>query len=204
MKFKRFLSISLIAALTCTCSLPAFASGKNADNVESEKICITTTQEERDAIFEEAMKEVLAKTEQESTVTRGPQYHYKTEYLPYRYTTLRGFAGNQVAGGYRFPSGGGFWFTDSGGPVVSTSVNIGLPSPYSFVTVSANLGQKGSSGLWVSAPASNNYYKLYVSKTMEVRPYATYRAPVGTENWQLYNSGAVSVVYQVIPEARVV
>lgn len=199
MIFKRLLSVGLIAVLTFTVSVPIYAS---EEMTEPEKVYIETTKEERDAIFEEAMQEILNKTTQDNVVTRGPQYHYKTEYLAYRYVTLRGFAGNQLAGGYQFPTGGGFWFTDSGGPVVSTSVNIGLPAPYNLVSVSVNLGQKGSSGQWVAVPSSNYYYKLYVTKTMEVRPYATYRAPVGTQNWELYNSGAVSVQYSQSAEAR--
>ena len=79
---------------------------------------------------------------------------------------------------------------------------MGLPKPYDIVSVSINLGKKGTSGLWVAVPSSSSYYKLYVSKKMELRPYITYRAPVGTENWEVYVGGAVPVVYSVTASAK--
>lgn len=199
-KFRRLLSICLVTVLTGAFSIPAYASADNP--TEPEEVCITTTEAERDAAFEKAMGEILEKIEKDNAVTRGPQYHYKTEYKSYKYTTLSGYAGNQVAGGYKFPTGGGFWFTDSGGPSVSGSVSVGLPKPFDMVSVSINLGQKGSSGLWVSVPSSSYYYKLYVSKKMELRPYVTYRARVGTENWEVWAGGAVPVVYSVSASAK--
>lgn len=199
-KIRRLLSICLVTVLTGAFSIPAYASAENS--TEPEEVCFTTTEAERDAAFEKAMGEILEKIENENPVARGPKYHYKTEYKAYKYTTLSGYAGNQVAGGYKFPTGGGFWFTDSGGPSVSASVSVGLPKPYDMFSVSINLGQKGSSGLWVSVPSSSSYYKLYISKKMELRPYITYRARVGTENWEIYSGGAVPVVYSVSASAR--
>lgn len=199
-KFKCLLSVCLVTVLTCAFSIPTYASTLNP--TDPEEVCMNTTEAERDAAFEKAMGEILAKIENENSVTRGPQYHYKTEYKAYKYTTLSGYAGNQVAGGYKFPTGGGFWFTDSGGPSVSASVSVGLPKPYDMFSVSINLGQKGSSGLWVSVPSSSYYYKLYISKKMELRPYVTYRARSGTENWEVWNGGAVPVVYSVSASAK--
>lgn len=198
-KLRRLLSVSLVTVLTFVFSITTYAS---ENTTEPEEVCITTTEAERDAAFEKAIGEILENIEKENPVTRGPQYHYKTEYKPYKYKTLSGYAGNQVAGGYKFPTGGGFWFTDSGGPTVSGTVSVGLPKPFDMVSVSINLGQKGSSGLWVSAPSSSYYYKLYVSKKMELRPYITYRARVGTENWEVYSGGAVPVVYSVTASAK--
>lgn len=81
-------------------------------------------------------------------------------------------------------------------------MSVGLPKPFDMVSVSINLGQKGSSGLWVSVPSSSYYYKLYVSKVMELRPYVTYRARVGTENWEVWDGGAVPIVYSVSASAK--
>lgn len=198
-KFRSLLSICLVIMLSCCLSISAYASDLLT---EPEEVCVTTTESERDAVFEKAMSEILESMEQENSLTRGPKYRYKTDYKPYKYKTLSGYAGNQVAGGYKFPTGGGFWFTDSGGPEVSGSVNVGLPKPYDIVSVSINLGKKGTSGLWVAVPSSSSYYKLYVSKKMELRPYITYRAPVGTENWEVYAGGAVPVVYSVTASAK--
>ena len=185
--------------LSCCLSIPAYASNIL---IEPEGVCITTTEPERDAAFEKAMSEILENMEQKNLFARGPRYHYKAEYKPYKYKTLSGYAGNQVVGGYKFPTGGGFWFTDSGGPEVKGSVNVGLPAPFNVVSVSINLSKKGTSGLWVSAPSTSSYYKLYVSKKMELRPYITYRAPVGTENWEVYVGGAVQAVYSVTASAK--
>ena len=198
-KFRNLLSICLALILSCCLPISTYASDTS---IEPEEVCITTTESERDAAFEKAMDEILENMEQENLLARGPSYRYKTDYKPYKYTTFSGYAGNQVAGGYKFPTGGGFWFTDSGGPEVSASVNVGLPKPYDMVSVSVNLGKKGTSGLWVSVPSSSSYYKLYVSKKMELRPYITYRAPVGTEDWEIYVGGAVPIVYSVTASAK--
>lgn len=104
--------------------------------------------------------------------------------------------------GDRFETDWGFGFTDSGGPSVSASVNIGLPKPYDYFSVSINLGTSGTKGKFVEVPTTEHYYKLYVEKTMELRPYITYRAPVGTENWEIYNGGAVPIVYRVNQYAK--
>ena len=58
---------------------------------------------------------------------------FKYEHFDYQYKTLKGYAGNQLSGGYKFPTGGGFYFSDSGGPNVSGSVSLSLPAPYNFV-----------------------------------------------------------------------
>ena len=45
-------------------------------------------------------------------------------------------------------------------------------------------------------------FKLYVSKKMEIRPYAVYRAKSGTQNWELYSVGGVPVTYSVNAYAK--
>lgn len=67
------------------------------------------------------------------TLTRDNKERFKYEHFDYQYKTLKGYAGNQLSGGYKFPTGGGFYFSDSGGPNVSGSVSLSLPAPYNFV-----------------------------------------------------------------------
>ncbi|NLJ59250.1 MAG: hypothetical protein GX339_10460 [Tissierellia bacterium] len=157
------------------------------------KTSIIIPKEIRDKEFEAVMTQIL----NEYSIC-GPKYHYRAEYYPYQYKTVSGYAGNQLPGGYRFSTGGGFWYSDSGGPEVSTSVSLALPKPYDFISISVNLGQRtSSSGRFVNVPNTTDYFKLYVRKTIEVRPYAVYRARVGTNDWELYNAGAVSSPYSV-------
>ncbi len=135
---------------------------------------------------------------------RGPQYHYKAEYLPYTYKKVGGFAGNQVEGGYRFQTGGGFYFSDAGGPTASVQVSLSLPAPFNIVTVSASLGNNASSGQFVTVPDTQHYYKLYVEKTLEIHPFKVYRARAGSNNWEYDHSGYTTSVYSVNAYAKMV
>lgn len=181
------------------------SSGVEEDSVECGKaanaITIETSIEERDQYFAQEMAKVVAGLEK-GNGERGPKYHYKTVHYPYQYKTVGGYAGNQVSGGYKFPTGGGFWFSDSGGPAVSGSLSLSLPAPYNVVSFSVNLGRNSSSGSFVAVPTTTHYYKLYTSKVLEVRPYAVYRAKSGTQNWELDHVGCVSVVYSVTTYAK--
>ena len=144
----------------------------------------------------------MSKIEEDESGTKGPKYHYKTEYLSYKYKTVGGYAGNQNAGGYRFQTGGGFWYSDSGGPSVSGSISLSFPAPFNVIQFSVSLGNKSSSGQFVTVPNTTDYFKLYVSKKMEIRPYAVYRAKSGTQNWELYSVGGVPVTYSVNAYAK--
>lgn len=196
---KKAICILLSVMLVMSIEITVLANTKSSKNVQDVKE-IVIGKEERDKQFNIAMDKILSKYDDIST--RGPQYHYRAEYFDYVYKTVGGYAGNQPAGGLSFPTGGGFYFSDSGGPSVSGSVSVGLPAPYNFVSFSVNLGNSSSSGYFVTVPDKVNKYKLYVEKTMEVRPYLTYRARVGTENWEVVGGGAVPVVYSVSPYAK--
>lgn len=124
----------------------------------------------------------------------GPKYHYRSEYLEHEIVTVSGFAGNQLSGGYQFPTGGGFWYSDSGGPSVTGSISLSLPAPFDMLSFSVNLGKSATSGLFVNAPNTTDYFKLYVVKTVEVSPYVVYRAPSGTEDWEIDHIGSTRTV----------
>ncbi len=140
-------------------------------------------------------------------MTRKQVTEYKTVWLDTEYKTLSGYAGNQYVGGYNFPGGGGFYYSSSGGPSVSGSVSISFPYPYNMVSVSigTNLGEKSNSvGQYVAVPANSSYYKLYVSKLMEVRPYVVYSRPISNPQagWQVYAKNTHSTVYSMSLRAK--
>lgn len=166
-------------------------------------ISATTTQEQIDPSLQAEADAIIAIAQSEdAAVPYGPQYHYKTEYYATQYKTISGFAGNQLPGGYRFPSGGGFWYTDSGGPSFTVSASLNFPPPYDMVSVSVNLGEKGSSGQYVAAPNTTDYFKLYVMKTVAIRPYAVLRARSGTEDWEVYHVSCTESTYSVSAYAK--
>lgn len=131
---------------------------------------------------------------------RQNRYKYRTEYLDYEYKTVSGYAGNQSApGGYRFETGGGFYYEDSGGPDASTSINLTLPKPWDVISVSANLGirSSGVKGVLVEVPNTTDYFKLYITKVLKIRPYIVYEAPIGTEDWSIYVVSTITQTYNV-------
>lgn len=201
---KKCLCVLLTVILTLGLSVTVFAQDadkSSESNDPSSGMIIETTTEQRDQQFDRMMAQIMLSFET-NTATKGPQYHYKTENHSYQYKTVSGYAGNQVAGGYRFQTGGGFWYSESGGPSISGSISLSLPSPYNFVSFSVNLGNNSSSGRFVTVPNTTDYFKLYVSKVVEVRPYAVYRARSGTENWELYSVGAVPITYSINAYAK--
>lgn len=99
---------------------------------------------------------------------------YKHEYGPKKIASASGYAGNQSATrGYNFPTGGGFWHSEAGGPTASISVYF--PHPFEKVAFNVNLGNKGSSGTYVQAPNTTDYFKLYIIKEYEVQPFIVYK-----------------------------
>lgn len=206
MNKKILLVINLIGILIFTFSIPAYADTVEADDAaESKHTIVTTTEAERDAMYEKEMEKVMEKIEKEDSIAKGPKYQYKTVKKSPVYTTAKGYAGNQVAGGYRFKTGGGFWHTDSGGPSIDAQATVNFPAPFEKVfAFSVTLGVKGpsNSGIYVEAPDKTNYYRLYIKKTMEVRRSITYRAPKGTDDWEVYNCTSVPVLYKIDASAK--
>lgn len=101
---------------------------------------------------------------------------YDAKCVQTQYITIDGNAGGQPKGGTRFPSGGGFFWSDKGGPRVSASVSFSEHSPK--VKVSANLGVVGSVGKvspLIKVPNTKDFFQLYVSKTIKVQQINIYR-----------------------------
>lgn len=143
----------------------------------------------------------------ETAEPMGPQYIYKTEYLePYR-EVARGNAGNNKPEGDRFLTGGGFYFSDSGGPTTTVGVNVQFPNGWKWLSVSVALGNSSTFGKFVEVPTTTDYYVLYVEKTVEFRPYVTYRRPSGAGNenaWELYTTGFTTAVVDCTQYAKFV
>ena len=56
--------------------------------------------------------------------------------------------------------------------------------------------------IYVTVPNKTDYFKLYVEKEMEVRPYAIYKQNKHTREYELYDVGAVSVLYKLSAYAK--
>ena len=193
---KRALTLLLALAMCLSLCTPVMAEEVTPERT----IVYTTTAEERDAIFEAEVEKALAALSNGSA--REVRYQYKSENLTdkYKIKTVGGFAGNQVQNGYRFPTGGGFYFSDVGGPTVQGSVNLGLPKPFDTVSFTVTLGTRSTvSGLVVNAPNTTDYFKLYVEKEVEARPYKVYKRLPGNGNaWEFDRYGVVYVTVGVV------
>ena len=86
-------------------SAPAFATSNSTwDTVTADdKVVIIVPKEERDRQFNEAMDKIIQELEG-TAETMDNKERFRYEYLDYEYETLGGYAGNQVPGGYRFPT----------------------------------------------------------------------------------------------------
>lgn len=206
---RRFLCFALALAMSLTLCTTAFAMSGNANTDE----CVSYDSD--GVIIDDGIiyQVVPISTEEAAEVNRvddgvilyGPQYHYKTEYLPDERIVLEGYAGNNKPEGDRFATGGGFYFSDSGGPTASGGVSITLPGQLKWISVSVSLGKSSSSGKFVTVPRTDAYYKLYVEKTVEVHPYVTYRRPSGAahaDEWTVYTIGATRTVVDVNQYAK--
>ena len=143
----------------------------------------------------------------ETVEPMGPQYIYRTEYLePYR-DVVEGEAGNNKPEGDHFPTGGGFYFSDSGGPTVTASVHVQFPGWWEWLSASVSLGTNSASGKFVEVPRTDAFYVLYIEKTVEFRPYVTYRRPSGAGNedaWEVYTTGYTTTVVDCTQYAKFV
>ena len=98
----------------------------------------------------------------------NPTKSRRVYYGDYFYKTVKGYAGKQSSP-TMFPTGGGFYYSYSGGPRVNVSVSLGYE--LGSVSVGTTLGNKATRGQFVTVPSKNKYYKLYVEKTLKCRKY---------------------------------
>ena len=161
------------------------------------------TQSEIDQILidqtEAYLKETIPGYDANSKGRARPSY--ETVYGPTKKVTAAGYAGNQVAGGYRFATGGGFYYSNAGGP--SVTVGVGFGSPYGSFNVSFSLGNKVSSGRFVTVPNRTQYFKLYVSSVYNVRPFIVYYND-GNGHKSVYQRNVSSLLYSENAYAKAV
>ena len=125
-------------------------------------------------------------------VTLADDYHYEMVYGTPVTRTVSGYVDSGGPGGTRFATGGGFYYSESGNP---TSVSVSFIAPYGLISVSVNLGKASSSGQFVFVPDTTNYYKLFVSKEVEIKPYVIYQYPYyGAPSGSVYQRGATTTV----------
>lgn len=129
--------------------------------------------------------------------SRGPEYIYQTEYLPQREVSVSGYAGNQSGSQYLTP-GDGMFYTMSGGPTISTSLTLQFAYGVASVSVSSAIGNKAaSSGSFIILKSNqpSGYYKLWLTKTLLIKPYVVYRKRSGAANttWEIYYTGYIIV-----------
>lgn len=139
---------------------------------------------------------------------KGPQYQYKTEYLPDQIGTAGAYAAGQPSGGvYLTSPGDGMNYTLSGGASATCTIGVSLPAPYNYVSFSVNIGSYSGSTVTGniitlgSRPAG--YYKLYIEKSYNVSPYVVYRRPSGaahSDEWEIYNVGATYEFISAYPQ----
>ncbi len=105
------------------------------------------------------------------------------EYEAPVYVKSHGYAGNQPTAGTSFgPTGGGFYYSEVGGPTVTATASIG--GPWGNVSFSVDLGRCSSNtGYIVNAPAGDGYYKLYVNRTTCIKPYTLFTKHTRTTTW---------------------
>lgn len=114
----------------------------------------------------------------ENSLFSVPEYdRYDHVKIESKNVSGEGYAGNQPAGGMRFPTGGGFYWSNSGGPSVSPSISFGNQ----VVSIGISLGNRATSGgYFVTAPNKTNYFKLRTRKTYRVTKTAVYGYYTGT------------------------
>lgn len=110
---------------------------------------------------------------------------YKTEYSGWKTFFATGYPGNQPPGGMMFPTGGGFYVSDDGGPVVTVALNFpGFPAPFQGYSLSVSIGNVASGGgLYANAPRKDVYYKCVVEREYRANVYVIYHRSWSESDW---------------------
>jgi len=128
----------------------------------------TMTEAQREAERNRQLQEQFSQLQAsggKNIILRNDPDDYKHEWGTPKLAYASGYAGNQPDW-TRFRTKGGFYYSSSGGP--SASISVSLPKPLGLVSFSVNLGSSGSSGKFVEAPNTTQYFKLYVQRNYTV------------------------------------
>lgn len=148
------------------------------------EIILTLSEEEMQLLSREELDEIhriaienvtVNKVEATSNIQPYSRPTYFNVHGESQRKVFGGFAGNQPPGGNRFATGGSFYWLDSGGPSATVSVGLtGWDGLWKLISVSVSLGTSSSSGKIVDVPNTVDYFKLYIEKTYDCKPYITY------------------------------
>ena len=181
---KKVFCVVLSLALLYTCIPFATATDSNSPAPQELPAYFINgenkTQEEIDREVEAYIDSLMASLNEADTANVSPrvQTYYKSLTLDtIEDQPVSGSPGNQLEEGYCFSTGGGFYYSEDGGPTESLSFSVSLPfgaGPFS-ISVGVGLGNKADTfGTYVSAPDKTSYWKLYVTKHVDVIPIAVY------------------------------
>lgn len=109
---------TLLCLVMMACIMPVNTVSAKESKNEVKGVSIVyqndKTQEEIDALLIEQTEKQLEESipgYKESKLLRG-RPTYTTEYGPTKKVSASGYAGNQLAGGYKFSTGSGFWYAN--------------------------------------------------------------------------------------------
>lgn len=164
---KRIISLIVLLSLIIPTALsPVYAVHASSDQT------YIIPQEIRDANFQQQIEHQINAIQNSISTLRDDRYHtYYNETVETQIKTVSGFAGQQPSGGVQFETGGSFYWKDSGGPEVNFSVTFSAPVKVIDLSVGLGISAKSSDSVAyiVNVPASSGFYKLHVTKNMEVR-----------------------------------
>lgn len=152
----------------------------------------------------------------EPSTPKGPQYHYKMEYLIEDNNHITNvdediFLTGQPTAGTYVGWNDSLSYVPSGSGEVTVGVAYTLPGSLSQVTVSVSFPVGALSGGGYSQNGGSvglgegqtpGYYHLYLHRVMKIKPYVVYRKPVGTSgSWVIDHTGytIVDANYQLHP-----
>lgn len=130
----------------------------------------------------------------------GPQYHYKTEYLPRQAEYFNTLADNQDPEGAYLTSQSTVYYTPDAGSTVDKTFSVSLPHPFNMVTIGISAGRESSGvvgyGLSLNSTQSAGNYFLIITKHYYIDPFVVYRKAAGAAdipaNWEIDHVGYTS------------
>lgn len=183
-------SVALALVMCLTLAVPAMATEQPMDvagvttMTQGTHTVYEKTQEQFAKDFENYVDGILEE------ITRDIHGQTKTVYGTVQTKTVQGYPGNQPVYGYSFPNSGSVYFTETGGPEIAVSFNVGIPG-FSTASIGIALGNatQTASGYSCNIPASSHYYKVYETKTFQIEPWAAYWRQTSFDPWELAWSG---------------
>jgi len=191
--------ISMIIALVICISLCSTSFADDRKEFDENEITLTSNYSIQEKRYIEQKIQMEKVNNYIADITRDVGEAY-VEWGDTKYQTVTGCPGNQPANGTYFSTAGGsFGYTPDGGPAQSVSVNLGLG--YGIVNMSITLGQlsSGSISYLFNVPSSMlpGYFKLKVSKTVEIKPYTVYYRTGEGAPWEESLRSYITNLYDV-------